>query len=137
MAATAARDRTLEISLLLLRLSLGAFFMVWAFDKIINPEHAGRVFAGFYMMSVSGDIVLAAGIGQAVVVLAFIAGAFKTISYGALLLMHAVSTLSTWKHLIAPYAPDTSILFWAAVPVVFALVALFLLRDRDRLLAVY
>jgi len=133
--AATTRDRALEISLLLLRLSIGAFFLVWAFDKIVNPEHAGRVFAGFYMMPISGDIVLASGIAQAVVVLAFIAGAFKTLSYGALLLMHAVSTLSTWKHLIAPYAPDTSILFWAAVPVVFALVALFVLRDRDRLLS--
>jgi len=133
---TAARDRALEISLLLLRLSLGTFFMVWAIDKIANPEHAERVFVGFYMMSISGGVVLAAGIAQAVIVLAFIAGAFKTLTYGALLLMHAVSTLSTWKHLIAPYSPDTSILFWAAVPVVFALVALFLLRDRDQLLSV-
>jgi len=50
--------------------------------------------------------------------------------------MHTVSTLSTWEHLVAPYAPDTSMLFWAAVPLVFALLALFLLRNRDRLLAV-
>jgi hypothetical protein len=136
MTAAVTRDRTLEISLLLLRLSLGAFFLVWSIDKIINPEHAERVFAGFYMMSISGEVVLAAGIVQAVIVLAFMAGAFKTLTYGALLLMHAVSTLSTWKHLIAPYSPDTSILFWAAVPLVFALVALFTLRGRDRLLAV-
>ena len=54
----------------------------------------------------------------------------------AQLLMHTVSTLSTWKHLVAPYSPDTSILFWAAVPLVFTLVALFLLRDRDRMFAI-
>lgn len=134
--AAMMRDRALEISLLLLRLSLGAFFLVWSIDKIVNPEHAQAVFERFYMTPISGEIALAAGIAQTAVVLAFIAGAFKTLTYGALLLMHAVSTLSTWKHLIAPYSPDTSILFWAAVPVAFALLALFLLRDRDRLLAV-
>lgn len=133
--AVATHDRTLEVSLLLLRLSLGAFFLVWSVDKIINPDHAQRVFETFYMTTISSDIAVAAGVVQTFVVLAFIAGAFKTLTYGAALIMHAVSTLSTWPHLVAPYAPDTSILFWAAVPVVFALVALFLLRGRDRLLS--
>ena len=134
--ATITRDRALEISLLLLRLSLGAFFLVWSIDKIVNPEHAQAVFERFYLTSISGELSVAAGVAQTLVILAFMAGALKLLTYGALLLMHIVSTLSTWKHLIAPYAPDTSILFWAAVPLVFALVALFTLRDRDRLLAV-
>jgi len=134
--AAAPRDRTLEISLLLLRLSVGAFFLVWSVDKIVNPEHAQAVFERFYLTSISGELSIAAGVLQSLVILAFMAGALKLLTYGALLLMHTVSTLSTWKHLIAPYAPDTSMLFWAAVPVVFALLALFLLRDRDRLLAV-
>jgi len=134
--AAAPRDRTLEISLLLLRLSVGAFFLVWSVDKIVNPEHAQAVFERFYLTSISGELSIAAGVLQSLVILAFMAGALKLLTYGALLLMHTVSTLSTWKHLIAPYAPDTSMLFWAGVPVVFALLALFLLRDRDRLLAV-
>jgi hypothetical protein len=134
--AAITRDRTLEISLLLLRLSLGAFLLVWSIDKVVNPEHAQAVFERFYLTSISGELAIAAGVIQTLVILAFMAGALKTLTYGVALLMHAVSTLSTWKHLIAPYAPDTSMLFWAAVPVVFALLALFLLRDRDRLLAV-
>jgi len=134
--AAAQHDRTLEISLLLLRLSLGAFFLVWSIDKIINPEHAQAVFERFYLTSISGELAIATGAVQTLVVLAFMAGAFKTLTYGLAVLMHALSTLSTWKHLIAPYAPDTSILFWAAVPVLFALLALFLLRGRDRLLVV-
>lgn len=134
--AAAPRDRTLEISLLLLRLSLGAFFLVWSIDKIVNPEHAQAVFERFYLTSISGELAITTGAVQTLVVLAFMAGAFKMLTYGLAGLMHAFSTLSTWKHLIAPYAPDTSMLFWAAVPVVFALVALFMLRDRDRLLSV-
>lgn len=134
--AAAQHDRTLEISLLLLRLSLGAFFLVWSIDKIINPEHAQAVFERFYLTSISGELAIATGAVQTLLVLAFMAGAFKTLTYGLAVLMHAVSTLSTWKHLIAPYAPDTSMLFWAAVPVLFALVALFMLRERDRLMSV-
>ncbi len=134
--AAAPRDRALEISLLLLRLSLGAFFLVWSIDKIVDPGHAQAVFERFYMAPISGDIALGLGVAQTLLVLVFIVGVLKTLTYGALLLMHAVSTLSTWKHLIAPYAPDTSMLFWAAVPVLFALVALFVLRRRDRLLSV-
>ena len=133
---TITRDRALEVSLLLLRLTVGAFFLVWSIDKIVNPEHAQAVFERFYLTSISGELAIAAGVIQTLVVLAFMAGALKTLTYGALLLMHTVSTLSTWEHLVAPYSPDTSILFWAAVPLVFTLVALFLLRDRDRMFAI-
>jgi len=136
MTAAAPHDRALEISLLLLRLSIGAFFLVWSVDKIVNPDHAQAVFERFYLTSISAELSIAAGVAQTLVILAFMAGALKTLTYGAALLMHTVSTLSTWEHLVAPYAPDTSMLFWAAVPLVFALLALFLLRNRDRLLAV-
>lgn len=131
------RDSRLEIGLLLLRLSLGAFFLVWSVDKILNPAHAQKVFETFYYFSsLSGELAIATGIAQTAFVLAFIAGAFRTLTYGGALLMHAVSTISTWQHLIAPYAPNTSMLFWAAVPVLFALFLLFLVRERDRMLSV-
>lgn len=136
MTATATRDRALETSLLLLRLSLGVFFLVWSIDKITNPGHTQAVFENFYMMPISPEIALAAGIVQTVVVAAFMAGAFKTLSYGALMLMHTVSTLSTWQQLVTPYQGGAAILFWAAVPVLFALIGLFVLRERDRLLSI-
>jgi putative oxidoreductase len=50
--------------------------------------------------------------------------------------MHAVSTASTYAHLLNPWGPGAQLLFWAAVPVLAAMIALFLLRDRDRLLSV-
>ena len=40
-----------------------------------------------------------------------------------------------WSKMIPPYGPQASMTFWAAVPVLAGILALFLLRDRDRMLA--
>lgn len=130
------RDRALEVSLLAIRVTSAAFFLTWSVDKILYPEHAQAVFNAFYFSSISPQVAIGLGIVQTLVILAFLAGAFKTWTYGALLAMHTVSVASTWEKLITPYAGNRQILFWAAVPVVAALLALFLLRKRDRLLSV-
>ncbi|MDP9415055.1 MAG: hypothetical protein M3Q08_13435 [Pseudomonadota bacterium] len=106
----------------------------WTADKIVNPDHAGAVFANFYGLGDLGSSALAViGVVQAIFVVAFAIGAFKTISYGAILLMHAVSTLSSWRQYLEPFE---NLLFFAAWPMLAGCVALFLLRDHDRLLAV-
>lgn len=38
--------------------------------------------------------------------------------------------------MIPPYGPGASMTFWAAVPVLATIFALFLMRDRDRLLSI-
>lgn len=68
-------------------------------------------------------------------ILAFSAGLFKTVSYGLPLIMHTISTVSYYQQLLAPYEASNH-LFWAGVPVLGALIALFLLRDSDQLLTV-
>ena len=50
--------------------------------------------------------------------------------------MHAISTASTYGRLINPWGPGAQLLFWAAVPVLAAMIGLFLLREQDRLLSV-
>jgi hypothetical protein len=106
---------------------------VWTADKILNPDHAGAVFANFYGIADLGSSALAViGIVQAIVVLAFAIGAFKTVSYGAILLMHSVSTVSSWRQYLEPFE---NLLFFTAWPMLAACVGLFLLRDHDRVLA--
>ncbi|MEM6498030.1 MAG: DoxX protein, partial [Pseudomonadota bacterium] len=105
-------------------------------DKIIDPEHAVLVFRVFYFAEIGQQMAIAIGVAQTAFVLAFLIGAFKTWTYGGLLLMHTVSVASTWEKLITPYAGNRQILFWGAVPVVAALLLLFLVRRRDRLLSV-
>jgi hypothetical protein len=125
-----ARDR-LPISLLLLRLSLGLVMMVWAFDKILNPGHGAAVFEGFYGLAGVGEqAVQIVGIAQGVIVLGFLLGFAKTWTYGAVLFMHAVTTLVSWSAYLKPLE---NILFFSAWSMLAGLVTLFLLRDEDRL----
>lgn len=127
------QPRSLDLGLAVLRLSLGAFFLVWSVEKIVAPALARRVFETFYFSSPSDAVLIATGIAQTAVVLAFLAGLWRFWTYGALLAMHTVSVVSTWERLLTPYEPPNH-LFWAAVPVWAALLLLFLLRDADRLL---
>ena len=130
------RDRNLELSLFLIRITTAVFMLVWAVDKIVNVKHAQAVFANFYAWKeASPQILLALGVFQVLVLLAFAAGTLKTWTYGAVLLMHAASTVVGWSKMIPPYGPQASMTFWAAVPVLAGILALFLLRDRDRMLA--
>ena len=125
-------EQQLKISLLLIRLSTGIFFLIWSIEKLIYPEITQKVFSRFYMIDISPTISYGVGILQTIIVLAFMVGLFKTWTYGAILGMHAVSTLSTYKELLNPYEPPNH-LFWAAVPLLAALVALFLVRKEDNL----
>jgi len=125
----------LEASLAALRLSLAAFFAVWATEKIVAPELAVRIAETFYGVSPDPAFLVATGVGQLVLIAAFAVGIVKTWTTGALLALHTASVLSTLGRLAAPYDPPNH-LFWAGVPLVAALLALFLLRDQDRFLTI-
>ena len=127
-------DAELAVALLIIRWSAAAFLLVWALDKILGPNAALRTFTKFYLLLDSTSVIAAIGIVQLALVLAFAAGAFRTWTYGAVVLMHVGSTLASWSKYMEPWERP-NILFWAAIPVLGALVALFILRNRDTLLA--
>jgi len=133
-----AEDKTLGWALVALRIGLAILFLIWALDKLVNVDHAKAVFAGFYGQNaetMSSSLPYALGAIQLVLVLAFAAGAFKTVTYGALLLMHLATCIVSAKLHLDPFGTP-NILFWANWPILGALIALFLLRDRDRTLSV-
>lgn len=124
-----ARPPQLAISLLLLRLGVAVVMAFWTADKFLNPDHAGAVFSNFYgLEGLGAHAFLAIGIAQALIVLAFTIGLFRTFSYAAVLLMHTVSTLSSWRQYAEPFE---NLLFLAAWPMLAACVTLFLLRRYD------
>ena len=130
------RDRNLELSLFLIRISTAVFLLVWAVAKFLNIKQQQGVFATFYgWQAVTPETLAMIGAVQVLLILAFAAGAFKTWTYAAIFLMHAAGTLAGWSRMIPPYGPGASMTFWAAVPVLAGILALFLLRDRDRLLS--
>ncbi len=121
----------LSIGLLLLRLSLGLTLLIWAFDKILNPGHGAAVLEGFYGVAGVGEqAIKILGVVQGAIVVCFLLGVAKTWTYGAVLLMHGVTTLVSWKAYLAPLE---NILFFSAWPMLAGLVTLFLLRREDRL----
>ena len=66
------------------------------------------------------------------VVGAFLAGYLKTWSYGAVFLLHAVSTLTPMANYLNPWE-KVNLLFFAAWPMLAAAWALWQLRDYDTL----
>jgi len=132
---TPSLERKLALSLLVMRLTIAAFLMVWVVDKFLVPEHAQRVFENFYASSPSPVMLFIFASLQLAIVLAFATGVLKTLSYGAVLLMHSVSTLASWKVLINPLEVP-NILFWAAIPVLGSMIALFILREHDTLFTI-
>jgi len=128
-------DKRLAIALLIMRIGVFVVMIMWSIDKIVNPGHAADVFKGFYFIAGMGaGLLTAIAIVQIILELAFLAGLFKTITYGYVLIVHAVSTLSSWRQYLDPLNKD-NMLFLAAIPMLAACIALFMLRDRDRLLS--
>lgn len=118
-------------SLFILRLGVGVVFLMWIADKFINPEHTVSVFERYY--NIPGLAITAAytiGALQLVLIITFFAGAFKKYSYGLILILHSISTVSTYGKLLDPWSPP-NLLFYAALPMLAACWALFSLRDLD------
>lgn len=125
----------LPLSLLLLRLSVFLVMLMWTIDKILNPDHAAAVYEKFYFIGgVSPTLLLGIALAELALLLAFVAGIAKTYTYGAVLLLHAVSTLSSYQQYLNPFE-GPNLLFFAAWPMLAACLALFWLRAEDRLLA--
>ena len=123
-------NKNLKLSLLLLRLSVFLVMFVWTIEKFINPGHGVKVFEHFYFISgLDANIMYIVGALELLLILAFVVGYKKRITYGAVLILHAVSTLSSFKQYLNPF--EGNMLFFAAWPMLAACVTLYLLRDSD------
>ncbi|WP_061034791.1 MULTISPECIES: hypothetical protein [Vibrio] len=121
-------QRQLGLGLLALRLSIALVFIMWALDKVLVPEHAMKVFSGFYGLDISSGFSVALGIAQLVFIGIFVAGLWKNLTYLAILVLHAGSTFSSFAKYLDPF---NNLLFFAAWPMLAACFALYLLRDHD------
>ena len=116
-------------ALLALRLSVFLVMLMWTLDKFFNPAHAAGVFEHFYGLSRTGSATLAVvAAAELAVLVAFVLGWQKRVSYGLVLLFHAISTLASYRQYLDPFE---NLLFFAAWPMLAACIALFLLRDQD------
>ncbi|WP_035801970.1 DoxX family membrane protein [Dasania marina] len=121
----------LSRSLLMLRLGVFVVMLMWTLDKFFNPAHSSKVFSGFYGIDwLSQNTSYLIGAIELLLVLAFVAGLWRRWTYGAVLLIHAVSTFSAYKMYLVPF---DNLLFFAAWPMLAACLTLYWLRDWDTL----
>jgi putative oxidoreductase len=123
----------LQVSLLLLRVGVFIVMLVWTLDKLLRPEHMASVFERYYGIGGLGSAAAwAIGGAELLLILAFLGGMWKRWTYGAVLLLHAVSTVASFGKYLAPF-DGSNLLFFAAWPMLAACCALYLLRDADTL----
>ncbi|MDT8439499.1 MAG: hypothetical protein RQ729_10870, partial [Wenzhouxiangellaceae bacterium] len=123
-------------ALLFLRLGVFIVILMWTLDKFVNPGHAAGVFENFYGLSGWGPTVfMILGGVELLLLIGFVVGFKKRFTYGLILVIHGISTLSTWKQYLNPFE-GPNLLFFAAIPMLAACWALYSLRDLDTRLTV-
>jgi hypothetical protein len=119
--------------LLALRLSVFIVMLMWTLDKFVNPTHAENVFSNFYGLGGFGEVVfLVIGVAELIIIGSFLVGYQKRWSYGAVLVLHAVSTFASYRQ----YMGFGNLLFFAAWPMLAACYVLYMLRDLDTMWAI-
>lgn len=123
------------LALLLLRLALGYFFVVWGVNKLLTPEQTAEIFGYFYGVRVPPWLPHALGVAQTVLAAAIVVGLLRGPAYLAGLLVHTATMVITARLLAMPFLIEDGFpvnrLYAASVPTWAALIALYLLRAED------
>lgn len=122
-------------ALVILRVSLGVFLLIWGLEKFAIPPSTVGIWGKFYGVSLAASLVPLVGALESALAVAITVGLWRRVSYGLGLILHAVSVLSSWRQLLDPWGlrsgGSPNHLFLAGVPVLAGFVALYLLRARD------
>ena len=122
-----------RLPLFLLRIGVFIVMLMWTLDKFVRPGHAAGIFKKFYgINSISPTVFYVIGALELLLLVGFVTGTAKRYTYGLVLLLHAISTLSSYQQYLAPF---DNLLFFAAWPMLAACITLYLLRDLDTLWA--
>lgn len=131
MSDNSEESNRIALALLLLRIGVFIVMAVWTLDKFIRPEHATAVFEHFYGLDGLGTALVFSLAGlETVLLITFVLGILPRLTYGAVLLLHGVSTLSAYQQYLRPF-DSNNLLFFAAWPMLAACFALWSLRDLD------
>ncbi len=123
----------IPVVLLLLRLSVFLVMFMWTIDKFVRPQHAISILEHFYFLKGAGAVVIyALAVAELLLLLAFLVGLARRLTYGLVFLLHALSTFSSYSQYIHAFE-KVNLLFFAAWPMLAACFALYYLRDLDTL----
>jgi putative oxidoreductase len=138
----ASQDHTLDagarrrfgVALALLRVALGLFLLVFGLEKFVITDSSVAIYQHLYGVSASHTLAYALGALETLLAIAIIVGVFRRWSYALGLLVHGATTVATARLIIDPWgliSGEPQHLYLAAVPVLAAFAALYLLRDLD------
>ncbi|MFT5171398.1 MAG: putative oxidoreductase, partial [Candidatus Marinamargulisbacteria bacterium] len=85
--------------------------------------------------SLSANVLFALAVIELFIIIGFLLGYKKRLTYGAVLILHGISTFSSYNQYLSPFDKG-NLLFFAAWPMLAACVALYLLKDLDNLYTV-
>ena len=128
---------TESLGMLLLRLGCAWFIFVWGVAKFTAPKQYQFILKRFDGVEVAIDMVPLIGAAQVLICALVFLGLFRTFSYAALAAIHGFTITRIWERLIDPFVVNdkgfpanrnSSI----ALAVFLAMVALWLLRERDQ-----
>lgn len=125
---------TLKLPLFLTRLSIFYFMLPWQLMRFTTPESVIGIAKKHYKFTMPEAVPMITGVLMMILLIAFVMGFKKKISYLLVLILHALGTLMTLPKLIIGLE-SFYILFAAAIPVVFAMLLLYILRDEDTMLS--
>lgn len=126
----------IKIPLFFTRLSIAYFLLPWVLMRFVKPESAKGIAAKYYKISSMPEIATTIiGVLWVLLLVAFVAGFKKRISYGLVLIIHTVGTLWTLPYLIVGTG-TANLLFFAAIPVIGAMWLLYALREHDTFLSI-
>lgn len=123
------------LGLLILRLGLAWFLVVWAVNKILAPAQYQKIWGYFHGLDIGASMPLVMGAAQIVICLAMALGLWRVVTYALGFIMHAVTIAVILPSLIAPFVIEkgfpTNRNQAIAVAALAGFAALWLLRHRD------
>lgn len=125
---------TLKLPLFLTRLSIFLFMLPWQIMRFTKPEVINNISNKYYKFSMPEIGSTITGVFMIALLLAFLVGFKKKISYLLVLILHGIGTVMTIPNLI-PGLEGYNQLFLAALPTLGAMLLLYCLRDEDTMLS--
>src|SRR5438876_653085 len=87
-----------RLPLFLLRIGVFIVMLMWTLDKFVRPGHAAGIFKKFYGIDgLSPTVFYVIGALELLLLVGFVTGTAKRYTYGLVLLLHAISTLSSYR----------------------------------------
>ena len=126
-----------SLSLLALRVSIGALMIVWGLDKLANPAHGVAVAGRFYFgLFDSASAMPVLGVGQITLGLLVVAGVSRRYAYPALAAVTGMTLLGVWRSVVDPWGwvfEGTNALFFPSLIIFAGVLVLIAFREMDEL----